>query len=130
MARLDHLQSGEEARRAAARRLPRMPFDCIGVGTGEERTTARNCAALACIEQLPRVLVDVTDVRTHHEFLDRHLGGPIGIAPMAMCDLTWPGARFRREDLRPGHLAFRRTDREAAPPESSKLIIPPVIPLS
>ena len=90
--RLDHIQCSEDARQAARRRMPRMLFDFIDGGAGEERAARRNREALAGIELLPRVLVDVGAQRIECEVLGRRWGLPFGIAPMGMCNLAWPGA--------------------------------------
>ncbi len=91
MPRLDRIQCSEDARQAARRRLPRMLFDFIDGGAGEERATRRNREALARIELLPRVLVNVEERRLACALLGRQWGLPFGIAPMGMCDLAWPG---------------------------------------
>ena len=92
MARLDHIQCVEDARRAARRRLPRMLFDFIDGAAGEERAGRRNREALGRIELLPRVLVNVEARRIACDLLGRRWDLPFGIAPMGMCDLAWPGA--------------------------------------
>ena len=89
---MDHTQCSEDARRAARRRLPRMLFDFIDGGAGEERATRRNREALARIELLPRVLVNVQARSIACDLLGRRWDLPFGIAPMGMCDLAWPGA--------------------------------------
>ena len=90
MARLDHIQCSADARKAARRRLPRMMFEFIDGGAGEERATRRNRDALARIELLPRVLVNVESRDTACELMGRRWGLPFGIAPMGMCNLAWP----------------------------------------
>ena len=90
--RMDHIQCSEDARRAARRRLPRMLFDFIDGAAGEGRAARRNRDALARIELMPRVLVNVEARQAGCDFLGRRWGLPFGIAPMGMCDLAWPGA--------------------------------------
>ena len=68
-----------------------MLFDFIDGGAGEERATRRNREALARVELLPRVLVNVEARRIACDLLGRQWGLPFGIAPMGMCDLAWPG---------------------------------------
>ena len=68
-----------------------MLYDFIDGGAGEERATRRNREALARIELLPRVLVNVEARRVACDFLGRQWDLPFGIAPMGMCDLAWPG---------------------------------------
>ena len=92
MAGMDYIQCSEDTRRAARRRLPRMLFDFIDGGAGEERASRRNRDALARIELLPRVLVNVEARQVGCDLLGRRWGLPFGIAPMGMCDLAWPGA--------------------------------------
>ena len=89
---MDRLQCSEDARQAARRRLPRMAFDFIDGGAGEERASRRNREALARIELMPRVLVNVEARRTACDLLGRGWNLPFGIAPMGMCNLAWPGA--------------------------------------
>ena len=91
MPRLDRIQCTEDARQAARRRLPWMLFDFIDGGAGDELATRRNREALARIELMPRVLVNVETRRIACDFLGRRWGLPFGIAPMGMCDLAWPG---------------------------------------
>ena len=88
---MDHIQCSEDARQAARRRLPRMLFDFIDGGAGEERAARRNREALARIELLPRVLENVEVRRIAVELLGCRWKLPFGIASMGMCDLAWPG---------------------------------------
>ena len=88
---LEHIQCSEDARRGARRRLPRMLFDFIDGGAGEELAARRNREALARVALMPRVLVNVETRRSTCDFLGRRWGLPFGIAPMGMCDLAWPG---------------------------------------
>ena len=88
---LDYIQCSDDARIAAKRRLPWMIFDFIDGSAGDGRTAARNRAALAAVELEPRVLGNATGRRLRQKFLGRDWGLPFGIAPMGMCDLTWPG---------------------------------------
>lgn len=96
--------SANDARRLARRRMPRMLFDFVDGGSGGESALRRNRAALNGIRLQPRVLGgkgrggggrgggggggDKLGVR----ILGEEYGVPFGIAPMGMCDLTWPGA--------------------------------------
>ena len=90
MARLDHMQCSADARKAARRRMPRLVFEFIDGGAGEERATRRNRDALARIELLPRVLVNVESRRIACALMGRLWDLPFGIAPMGMCNLAWP----------------------------------------
>ena len=82
----------EDARAIARRRVPRMMFDFVDGSAGCEQGDRLNRSALSQIRLQPRVLADVADRRVSSRFLGRDYGLPFGIAPMGMCDLTWPGA--------------------------------------
>jgi len=82
--------------------LPWMVFDYIDGAAGTECGQVRNRDALDAICLEPRILRDVST-----RSLDTLLFGavaqrPFGIAPMGMCNLSWPGA-----DLMLARLAAR-----------------------
>ena len=81
-----------DARRKARRRLPRLVFDYIDGGAGDEYLRALNEDALERIRLQPRVLVDVSSRSLSKPYLGQHWQLPFGIAPMGMCNLTWTGA--------------------------------------
>ena len=91
MGSLDFFQCSNDARQRARRRLPRMLFEFIDGATGEERAVRRNRQAFGNLLLQPRVLVDVAARNIAKTFLGRQWGLPFGIAPMGMCDLSWPG---------------------------------------
>jgi L-lactate dehydrogenase (cytochrome) len=81
-----------DARKYAKRRMPKMIFDYIDGSAGDERACAFNVEMIESLRMLPRVLVNV-EHRSHKKILfDQSWNLPFGIAPMGMCDLTWPGA--------------------------------------
>ncbi|MDH3631144.1 MAG: alpha-hydroxy-acid oxidizing protein [Gammaproteobacteria bacterium] len=84
--------SASDARRLAKRRLPRMIFDFIDGSAGEERACALNVETIEALRMLPRVLINVEDRSYQKTLFDQNWNLPFGIAPMGMCDLTWPGA--------------------------------------
>ena len=81
-----------DARRQAQRRLPRVVFDFIDGSAVEETAAEQNLAQLRAIRLLPRVLVDVVDRNAKTTLLGQTWALPFGIAPMGMCNLTWPNA--------------------------------------
>ena len=84
--------SASDARKFARRRLPRIIFDFIDGSAGEETAHALNVDMIESLRLLPRVLVNV-DRRNHQKvLLDQTWNLPFGIAPMGMCNLTWPDA--------------------------------------
>ncbi|MDH5453971.1 MAG: alpha-hydroxy-acid oxidizing protein, partial [Paracoccaceae bacterium] len=84
--------STDDARRQAKRRLPRMIFDFIEGSAGREVGAPRNEARFDKILLQPRAMADVSARSTTTRFLGRDYGLPLGIAPMGMCNLAYPGA--------------------------------------
>lgn len=72
--------------------MPRMMFDFVDGATGAENLSRLNRELIDQIRLQPRMLVNVENRSLAKSFLGRDWGLPIGIAPMGMCDLTWPGA--------------------------------------
>jgi len=81
-----------DARSAAKWRMPKMIFDYIDGAAGGEISCEQNSAMLDRMRLLPRVLVNVEGRRLDKSLFGREWGLPFGIAPMGMCNLTWPGA--------------------------------------
>ena len=84
--------SADEARLMARSRLPRMMFDFVDGAAGDESLRDINSRVIDAIRLMPRVLADVATRDLSHSFLGMETGSPFGIAPMGMCNLTWPGA--------------------------------------
>jgi isopentenyl diphosphate isomerase/L-lactate dehydrogenase-like FMN-dependent dehydrogenase len=84
--------STEDARRIAARRLPKMIFDFIEGSAGREVSAGRNTRRFDEIMLQPRAMADVAVRSVATRLMGRTYGLPFGIAPMGMCDLSWPGA--------------------------------------
>lgn len=82
----------EDARLLARRRMPRIMFDFVDGAAGGEGGARLNRAAIEAIRLRPRVLRNVAERNLGTAFLGATMGRPFGIAPMGMCDLTWPGA--------------------------------------
>ncbi len=80
----------EDARYFAAKRLPKLVFDFIDGSTGREQAERENRLALQRIKLQPRVLVNVEDIDLSTEILGQSSSVPFGVAPMGMCNLTWP----------------------------------------
>lgn len=86
------IYSVQDARNLARRRVPRMMFDYLDGAAGSERANHLNQQTLDAIRLLPRVLVNVESRQLGKSFLGQQWGLPFGIAPMGMCNLTWPDA--------------------------------------
>jgi isopentenyl diphosphate isomerase/L-lactate dehydrogenase-like FMN-dependent dehydrogenase len=81
-----------DARKFARRRMPKMTFDYIDGSAGDERACALNVESIEALRMLPRVLVNVENRSCRKALFEKTWELPFGIAPMGMCDLTWPGA--------------------------------------
>jgi L-lactate dehydrogenase (cytochrome) len=81
-----------DARTAAKRRMPKIIFDYVDGAAGNEYSSEQNSSMLDRIRLLPRTLVNVEGRNLKKTLLGHQWDLPIGIAPMGMCDLTWPGA--------------------------------------
>ncbi|MFG1345007.1 alpha-hydroxy acid oxidase [Xanthobacter autotrophicus DSM 431] len=85
MPTLDYLE------RAARRRIPRFAYDFLDGGTGADIGVARNRAALDGVELVPRYGAP-GPVRTEVELFGTRYCAPIGISPVGVDGLVWPGA--------------------------------------
>lgn len=72
--------------------MPRMTFDYIDGSAGDERACAFNVESIEVIRMLPRVLRNVEKRSLQKTLFGETWRLPFGIAPMGMCNLTWPGA--------------------------------------
>lgn len=96
------IHSAEDARRLAKRRLPWMVFDYIDGSAGRETGADRNRVALDAMTLRPRILKNVSKRSLATTLFGAPAERPFGIAPMGMCNLSWPGA-----DLMLARLAAR-----------------------
>ncbi len=81
-----------DLRRAARARLPHFVWEFFESATGAERVPGRNRRALDAVELMPSILhVDQEAVLTT-TFLGRDYALPVGMAPLGMSGLVWPGA--------------------------------------
>ena len=85
MPTLDYLE------RAARRRIPRFAFDFLEGGTGADIGVARNRTALDAVELVPRYGAPAP-VETQVELFGTRYSAPVGISPVGMDALVWPGA--------------------------------------
>ena len=83
--------SMSDARRLAQKRLPRMIFNYVDGAASDEKAAQLNVERLSDLRLMPRVLRDVGVRRLSGKILGMDVGLPFGIAPMGMCNLSWPG---------------------------------------
>ena len=82
----------EDLRRRARRRVPRLGFDVAEGGTGGEVAARRNSDALDAVELVPRIGGDRGPVSCEVALFGATYAAPVGVAPMGLQALTWPGA--------------------------------------
>lgn len=82
----------DDLREIARRKLPRLVFDFIDGGAGDEFVMSRNRASLRRTVLIPHALRDVSKVDTSVEIFGRRYLSPYGVAPTGMSGLVWPGA--------------------------------------
>ena len=80
-----------DARRLARKKMPRMIFDYVDGSALDENACRGNVERLDALRLLPRVLINVEQRVLSREIFGRKWSLPFGIAPMGMCNLTWPG---------------------------------------
>ncbi|MDR9395205.1 MAG: alpha-hydroxy acid oxidase [Roseovarius sp.] len=81
-----------DLRTRARRRLPHFVWEYLDSGTGEERTKAANRAALDAVRLSPSILHGEIDPDLTTCLLGQEMALPVGIAPVGMSGLVWPGA--------------------------------------
>jgi isopentenyl diphosphate isomerase/L-lactate dehydrogenase-like FMN-dependent dehydrogenase len=81
-------------RAMAKRRLPRMLFDMVDGGAGDEITMGRNEQALAEIELVPKVLAGAAKRDQSIELFGEKLLSPVVVGPTGLAGLLWPHAEF------------------------------------
>jgi (S)-mandelate dehydrogenase len=82
----------EDLRQRAERRVPRLGYDTVAGGTGNDLCVARNAASLDAIQIVPRYGVDQERISTDVELFGRTYAAPLGVAPMGLQGVMWPGA--------------------------------------
>lgn len=89
----------EDLRKRAKKRVPSFGFDYVEGGAGEtEPCVARNRAALDAVEIVPRYGVENLPVSIEVELFGRRYAMPLGIAPMGLPGLMWPGGEYAFAD--------------------------------
>jgi L-lactate dehydrogenase (cytochrome)/(S)-mandelate dehydrogenase len=91
---LDKIVNTDDLERSARRYLPKMLYDWIAGGAGDELGLRENRAAFERFRFLPRYLRDVSACSISRRLLGRDYGGPLGIAPMGYAGLFRPQAEL------------------------------------
>jgi isopentenyl diphosphate isomerase/L-lactate dehydrogenase-like FMN-dependent dehydrogenase len=80
-----------DLRLAAKRRLPRILFDWIDGGAGDEAALAQSVAQFAAARLMPRYLLDVSQRSLAKTLFGRVYDVPFGVAPVGLAGLFWSG---------------------------------------
>lgn len=89
-AALRRAASIEDLRQIARRRLPRMVFDYIDGGAGEESTLRRNRAGFERFTLQPDVLADLSQRDIGITLFGQRLSSPLIVGPTGMNGAFWP----------------------------------------
>ena len=81
-----------DLRTRAKKRIPKFVWEYLDSATGEERTKARNRQKLDEILFEPSILHGELSPDVTTSFLGQTYDVPVGIAPVGMSGLIWPGA--------------------------------------
>jgi L-lactate dehydrogenase (cytochrome) len=79
-------------REHARTRVPKFGFDATDGGAGKDGGIARNGAAFDAIELMPRYGIDKGTLDMETVLFGKSYSAPIGIAPMGLPGIVWPGA--------------------------------------
>jgi isopentenyl diphosphate isomerase/L-lactate dehydrogenase-like FMN-dependent dehydrogenase len=81
-------------RELARKQLPRMLFDMVDGGAGDEVTMRKNEAALAAMELAPKLLEGAPSRDQSVELFGAKLRSPVIIGPTGLAGLLWPHAEL------------------------------------
>lgn len=90
MARLESLITIDDMREAARRALPRMLFDFVDGGAGDETTKHRNSAGFASHALMARALAGHEKRDQSRILFGRRIESPVLVAPTGSSGLLWP----------------------------------------
>ena len=87
-----HYPALSDLRKLAKRRLPDFAFEFLDSGTGRETGVEHNRTALDRIRFMPAILKGVDGAELSQSFMGEEYRLPVGIAPVGMSGMIWPGA--------------------------------------
>ena len=82
----------DELRSRARKRIPKLAFDYLDGGAGNEANIHRNRVGFENITLQPEYLRDVTNRNQKVTLFGRTYDAPIGISPMGLANLIWPNS--------------------------------------
>jgi L-lactate dehydrogenase (cytochrome) len=84
----------DDLRERAQRRIPGFAFEYADCGVGLDHNVHANRSALDAVELVPRCGVDRDDTSTEVTLFGRSYAAPLGIAPMGLPSMIWPGGEL------------------------------------
>ncbi len=99
---LDHLHTIDDLRQCAKNRIPKLAFDYLDGGEGDETGLLLNRSAFNDVKLLPHYLRNVAKRNHSVTLFGQRYDFPIGVAPVGLANFIWPGA-----DLMLARLAAR-----------------------
>ncbi len=89
---MDNMPGIDDLERRASKRIPHFAWEYLASGTGDDRAVQNNLDRLATIELVPQLLKGTLEPTTETELFGITYAAPIGIAPVGLTGLIWPGA--------------------------------------
>ncbi|MBT8249344.1 MAG: alpha-hydroxy-acid oxidizing protein [Acidimicrobiia bacterium] len=89
---MDRFPSIDDLERRAKRRIPHFAWEYLDSGTGDDVARDRNISALQDVTFTPQVMKGPLRPYIGTELFGVPYSAPIGIAPIGMTGLIWPGA--------------------------------------
>ena len=89
-----NLPTVDDLRQRARKRIPGFAFEYADCGAGLDQNVCANRAALDAVELVPRCGVDRADTSIEVTLFGRRYAAPIGIAPIGLPSMIWPGAEL------------------------------------
>ncbi len=89
---MDTHPSIHDLERRAKRRIPHFAWEYLDSGTGSEEARDLNLEAMRRVRLTPQMMKGLLQPDTTTELFGRSYTSPIGIAPVGLTGMIWPGA--------------------------------------
>jgi L-lactate dehydrogenase (cytochrome) len=89
---MDTMPGIDDLEHRASKRIPHFAWEYLASGTGDDRAVANNIEAMSKIQLVPELLKGPLEPNTETELFGVKYAAPIGIAPVGLTGLIWPGA--------------------------------------
>ncbi|MEM7091478.1 MAG: alpha-hydroxy acid oxidase [Actinomycetota bacterium] len=89
---MDRFPGIDDLERRAGRRMPRAAWEYLASGTGDEASMHRNIERLRDVMLTPELCKGLLEPNTTTTLFGQEYAAPIGIAPVGLTGLIWPGA--------------------------------------